>query len=64
MSVKQLSKKALFTGCLCAAGAEIATELRAQDLSDRDDVYLEPHAFAVQSGIRDRELRALHVMEG
>ena len=44
--------------------ARIASELRAQGLSDREDVYLEPHAFAVQSGIRDRELRALHIMEG
>jgi len=44
--------------------AEIATELRAQGLSDCEDVYLEPHAFAVQSGIRDREIRALHIMEG
>ena len=44
--------------------AVIATELRAQGLSDSEDAYLEPHAFAVQSGIRDRELRALHVMEG
>lgn len=42
----------------------IASELRAQGLSDRDEVYLEPHAFAVQSGIRAREIRALHVMEG
>ena len=44
--------------------AQIASELRAQGLSDCEDVYLEPHAFAVQSGIRDRELRALHIMEG
>ena len=46
---------------LCAV---IVSELQMQGLSDRDDVYLEPHAFAVQSGIRDREIRALHVMEG
>ncbi len=44
--------------------AEIATELRAQGLSDSEDVYLEPHAFAVQSGIIDQEIRALHIMEG
>ena len=44
--------------------AQIAAELRAQGLSDCEDVYLEPHAFAVQSGIIDRELRALHIMEG
>ena len=47
-----------------AVCAQVATELRAQGLSDLEDVYLEPHAFAVQSGIRDRELRALHIMEG
>jgi hypothetical protein len=46
---------------VCAA---VASELRAQGLSDREDVYLEPHAFAVQSGIRDREICALHIMEG
>jgi len=44
--------------------AEIASELRAQGLSDSEGVYLEPHAFAVQSGIRDREVRELHIMEG
>ena len=47
-----------------AVCVQIASELRAQGLSDREDVYLEPHAFAVQSGIIDRELRALHIMEG
>lgn len=46
---------------VCAA---VASELRTQGLSDREEVYLEPHAFAVQSGIRDREIRALHIMEG
>ena len=46
---------------VCAA---IAAELRTQGLSDSEEVYLEPHAFAVQSGIIDRELRALHIMEG
>ena len=47
-----------------AVCAQIVPELRAQNLSDCDDVYLEPHAFAVQSGIRDREIRELHIMEG
>ena len=46
---------------LCAV---IVSELRMQGLSDQDDIYLEPHAFAVQSGIRDREIRALHIMDG
>ena len=44
--------------------ADIVSELKAQGLTDRDDAYLEPHAFAVQSRIRDREIRALHIMEG
>ena len=46
---------------ICAA---VAAELRSQGLSDCDGTYLEPHAFAVMSGIRDREIRELHVMEG
>ena len=46
---------------LCAA---IVSELRMQGLTDRDDVYLEPHALAIQSGIRNREIRELHIMEG
>ena len=44
--------------------SEIVSELRTQGLSDCDDVYLEPHAFSVQSGIRDHEIRELHIMEG
>jgi hypothetical protein len=44
--------------------AQIASELRAQGISDCDDVYLEPHAFSIQSGIRDHEIRELHIMEG
>ena len=51
-------------GQIEAICAQIASELRAQGLSDCDDVYLEPHAFAVQSGIRDHEIRELHIMEG
>ena len=47
-----------------AVCAKITSELRAQELSECEDAYLEPHAFAVQSGICDREIRALHVMEG
>ena len=43
---------------------EIVSELKAQGLSDFDDVYLEPHAFAIQSGICDHEIRELHIMEG
>ena len=44
--------------------AETISELKKQGLTDRDDAYLEPHAFAIQSGIRNREIRELHVMEG
>lgn len=42
----------------------VARELAAQDLSDAEGTYLEPHAFAVMKSIRSRELRELHVMEG
>jgi len=46
---------------LCAV---IVSELQKQGLTDRNDVYLEPHAFSIQSGIRDHEIRELHIMEG
>lgn len=42
----------------------VARELAAQELSDAEGAYLEPHAFAVMKTIRSRELRELHVMEG
>ena len=44
--------------------AEIVSELKTQELSDCDEVYLEPHAFAIQSSIRNHEIRELHIMEG
>ena len=44
--------------------ATVSAELRAQGLSDGTWDYLEPHAFAVQRGIQNPEIRALHVMEG
>ena len=47
-----------------AVCAKIATELRGQGLSASCETYLEPHAFEVQRSIRDRELRALHIMDG
>ena len=46
---------------ICAAAVR---ELHSQALSDGDWDYLEPHAFAIMSSIRDPEIRALHVMEG
>ena len=46
---------------LCAV---IVSELKLQGLSDCDDIFLEPHAFSIQSGIRDHEIRELHIMEG
>lgn len=42
----------------------IVAELTEQNLTDRTDVYLEPHAFEIMSRIRDHEIRELHVMEG
>ena len=59
-----MSDKYVFSDEVVAVCAVVASELRAQGLSDREDVYLEPHAFAVQSGIVDREICALHIMEG
>lgn len=44
--------------------ATVAAELRAQELSDGNWDYLEPHAFAVQNRIGNPQIRALHVMEG
>lgn len=44
--------------------AQIISELKNQGLSELDDDYLEPHAFALMSKIRSQELRTLHVMEG
>ena len=46
---------------ICAA---VAAELRSQGLSSCEETYLEPHAFEVQRSIRDREIRALHIMDG
>jgi len=53
--------KSTMTDEICA---KIVSELQAQGLTDRDDVYLEPHAFEIMTHIRDHEIRELHVMEG
>ena len=53
--------KAAIVEDICLA---VARELSAQDLSDAEGAYLEPHAFAVMKTIRSREIRELHVMEG
>ena len=44
--------------------ASVIRVLREQGLSDRDEAYLEPHAFAVQERIGDPGIRVLHIMEG
>ena len=46
---------------VCAA---VVRELKAQGLTDGDWDYLEPHAFAVMDRIENRQIRALHIMEG
>ena len=46
---------------VCAA---VIRQLQAQGLSAGDWDYLEPHAFSIMDGIRNPEIRALHVMEG
>lgn len=51
-----------------AVVADIATllsnEFRAQNLSDTEGSELEKQAYTIQNGIRDAELRNLHIMEG
>lgn len=42
----------------------IANELRAQNLSDAKDSYLEPHGFSVQKRIKAAEIRNLHILVG
>ena len=44
--------------------ANVIAVLREQGLSDGEQDFLEPHAFAVQERIKNPEIRALHVMEG
>ncbi len=43
--------------------AKIVAELRRQGLSACDEQYLEAQALAVTEQIRDKEIRALHLME-
>jgi len=43
---------------------QLADELRAQNLSSCPDNYLEPHALDITKLITNREIRALHLMEG
>ena len=42
--------------------ALVAEELRRQGLSDQTETYLEPHAYKVNEGIRDLDLRSDPVM--
>lgn len=42
--------------------AQMAAQLKAQGLSDRDDPFLQSHLPSIMSGIRDPQIRALHVM--
>ena len=43
---------------------KIASQLKAMELSDSEDGYLESHAFSVNSKIKNPEIRNLHIMEG
>lgn len=43
---------------------EFIINLKRQNLSDGNWDYLEPHAFEIQKRITNRELRAMHIMEG
>jgi len=42
----------------------VANELRAQNISDAKDSYLEPHGFSVQKRIKNAEIRNLHILVG
>ena len=44
--------------------AKIIEELKRQGVSDSHSDYLENHAFSMTSRIRNRDIRALHLMEG
>ncbi len=44
--------------------ALVSDEFRAQKLSDAEGKDLEKQAYTIQNGIRDAELRNLHIMEG
>ena len=44
--------------------AVIAGKLVSGNWSSASGTYLEDHAYSIVSGIRDREIRALHIMEG
>jgi len=44
--------------------AEIIAELKRQELSHSSQSYLEPHAFDIQSHIVNKQIKALHIMEG
>ena len=46
---------------ICAA---VAAHLRRTGLSQSPSDYLEAHAYEVFNSIRDRELRAMHILEG
>ena len=46
---------------ICAC---VLAELRADGLTQGGGDYLEPHAFAIQRGITDPAMRAMHIMEG
>ncbi|MBK5254034.1 MAG: DUF4037 domain-containing protein [Peptostreptococcaceae bacterium] len=41
---------------------EIVLELKKQNLTNSNSVYLEDHAYAVTEGIKDEEIKSMHVM--
>ncbi|MBQ2274596.1 MAG: DUF4037 domain-containing protein [Clostridia bacterium] len=43
---------------------DIREELVKQNLSTSKEEFLEPHAFQIFSKIQDRELKAMHILEG
>lgn len=60
-TLNQKDKKVVLIEEICAM---VAAELQAQDLTGRQDAFLENHTMEIMSRIQDETIRARHVMEG
>lgn len=60
-TLNQNDKKVVLIEDICAM---VAAELQAQDLTGRQDAFLENHTMEIMARIQDETIRARHVMEG
>lgn len=60
-TLNQKDKKVVLIEEICAM---VVAELQAQDLTGRQDAFLENHTMEIMSRIQDETIRARHVMEG